>query len=154
MGFIIFAIMSIEKYIADLSQPQKDSVEEIVSVIRKYLPKGFHEQINYGMPSWVVPHSIYPEGYHCSPQLPLPFLGISSRKNFISLYHMGIYANESLMNWFINEYPNHCKYKLDMGKSCVRFKKLEDIPFKLIGELCAKMTVKEWIDIYEKEIKA
>ena len=144
--------MSIEEYIAALNSERKDSVTKLISIIRKKLPKKFNEQMNYGMPSWVVPHSIYPKGYHCSPELPLPFLSLSSRKNYIALYHMGIYANKELMTWFIKEYPNHSKYKLDIGKSCIRFKKLNEIPFSLIGELCSKMNMKEWIIIYEKEI--
>ena len=104
------------------------------------------------MPSWVVPHSTYPKVYHCSPELPLPFLSVASRKNYIALYHMGIYVNKELMEWFVEEYPKHSKYKLDIGKSCIRFKRLDDIPFNLIGELCSKMSVKDWITIYEKEI--
>ena len=151
-GFYYFYCMSIEQYINTLNSERKDSVNQLISIIRKKLPKGFYEQMNYGMPSWVVPHSIYPKGYHCTPELPLPFLSIASRKNFIALYHMGIYANENLMNWFMQEYPNHSKYKLDIGKSCIRFKRLDDIPYKLIGELCSKMNVKEWITIYEKQI--
>jgi len=144
--------MSIEEYIAALNSERKDSVTKLISIIRKKLPKKFDEQMNYGMPSWVVPHSTYPKGYHCSPELPLPFLSLSSRKNYIALYNMGIYANKELMKWFIEEYPNHSKYKLDIEKSCIRFKRLDDIPFNLIGELCAKMSVKDWITIYEKKI--
>jgi hypothetical protein len=109
--------------------------------------------MNYGMPAFVVPHSIYPNGYHCNPKLPLPFINYASQKNYIALYHMGIYAKSDLLNWFIKEYPNHCKTKLDMGKCCIRFKKLEHIPYALIGELVSKMTVEEWISLYEKNIK-
>jgi len=144
---------NIKEYINSLSSEKKEIVSEIISIIQKKLPKGFYEQMNYGMPSWVVPHSKYPKGYHCSPELPLPFLSLAARKNYIALYHMGIYANDDLMRWFKQTYPNHSKYKLDMGKSCIRFKRLDDIPFELIGELCSKMTVKEWITNYEKEIK-
>ena len=151
-GFYYFYDMSIKKYINSLSSEKKDTVKKIISVIQRKLPKGFNEQINYGMPSWVVPHSTYPKGYHCSPELPLPFLSLASRKNYIALYHMGIYANKELMEWFVEEYPKHSKYKLDIGKSCIRFKRLDDIPFNLIGELCSKMSVKDWITIYEKEI--
>ena len=144
--------MSVQQYINSLSFEKKETISKIVSIIRENLPKGFHEQMNYGMPSWVVPHSIYPDGYHCSPELPLPYISIASQKNFIALYHMGIYATPELLNWFMKEYPKHSKRKLDMGKSCIRFKRLNNIPFELIGKLCAKMTVKEWIAIYEKEI--
>ncbi len=102
---------------------------------------------------YVVPHSLYPAGYHVQPELPLPFINLASQKNFIALYHSGIYADPALMNWFKNEYPIHCKRKLDMGKSCVRFKSMDDIPYELIAELCTKMTPTEWISLYEKNIK-
>jgi hypothetical protein len=111
------------------------------------------ETMNYGMIGYVVPHKIYPNGYHCNPKDPLPFANIASQKNFIAFYHMGIYANPKLSDWFVKEYPKHCKHKLDMGKSCVRFKKIDDIPFNLIGELMSKMSVKDWIEIYEQKIK-
>ncbi len=97
----------------------------------------------------VVPHSIYPDGYHCDPKLPLPFLSIGSQKNFIALYHMGIYANPELLQWFVTEYPKHSKQKLDMGKSCIRFKKLDQIPFELIAQLVQKMSVVDWISCYK-----
>ena len=116
-------------------------------------PKGFEEQLNYGMIGYVVPHKIYPDGYHCDPKLPLPFLSLASQKNFIALYHMGIYAKPDLLEWFVSEYPKHCKSKLDMGKSCVRFKKMEDIPYALLEELMKKMTVQDWISCYEKNYK-
>jgi hypothetical protein len=104
------------------------------------------------MPAWVIPHSLYSDGYHCTPELPLPFINVASQKNFIALYHMGVYANPELLNWFVSEYPKYCKYKLDMGKSCVRFKKMEDIPFDLIGELCSKMSPKDWIKLYKEKL--
>ena len=105
------------------------------------------------MIGYVVPHSIYPKGYHCDPKLPLPFMNIASQKNFIAFYHMGIYGNPELMNWFVNEFPNYSKAKLDMGKSCVRFKKMNEIPFELIGELVKKMTVADWVNQYESLYK-
>jgi hypothetical protein len=118
------------------------------------LPKGFEEQMSYGMLGYVVPHSIYPEGYHCNPKLPLPFMNIASQKNFIALYHMGIYAIPELLEWFTSEYPKHSSQKLDIGKSCIRFKKLDQIPFDLIAELAGKMTVEDWINCYETQIKS
>ena len=110
--------------------------------------------MNYNMPSYVVPHSVYPNGYHCAPELPLPFLGMASQKNFIALYHMGIYADKKFMTWFQKEWPKHVKTKLDMGKSCIRFKKMEAIPYELIGELVARMSMEEWITVYEKNFKS
>ncbi|HNL71683.1 MAG TPA: DUF1801 domain-containing protein, partial [Leptospiraceae bacterium] len=113
----------------------------------------FEETISYGMISYVVPHSLYPEGYHTDPKQPLPFISLASQKNFIALYHMGIYADEKILHWFVTEYPKHSKTKLDMGKSCIRFKKIDQIPFDLIQELVKKMTPKQWIDLYKKSIK-
>jgi uncharacterized protein DUF1801 len=121
-------------------------------VIMKNLPKGFEAAISYGGLGYVVPHSVYPKGYHCNPKEPLPFAGIGSQKGSINFYHMGIYADPKLLKWFQTEYPKHTKQKLDMGKSCVRFKKLDDIPYKLIGELMKKMSVKDWVELYEKNI--
>lgn len=144
---------SIKEYIEQIPQERKMYFNKLRNTILSYIPKGFEEQLNYGMIGYVVPHNLYPKGYHCDPKLPLPFISIASQKNFIAVYHMGIYANPKLLKWFVTEYPKHCKLKLDMGKSCIRFKKVEQIPYKLIGELVKKMSVKEWIDLYEKVLK-
>ena len=117
------------------------------------IPAGFVEQMSYGMIGYVVPHSLYPAGYHCDTNLPLPFASIASQKNFIALHHMGIYSNPAMLDWFVNKYPKHCKLKLDMGKSCIRFKKPEQIPFDLIAELMQKITVEEWIGLYQAQTK-
>lgn len=138
-----------EAYIAGLPADRKSAVERLRKTILAHLPAGFKEEMSYGMIGYVVPHSIYPKGYHCDTSLPLPFINIASQKNFIAVHHMGIYANPTLLAWFKNEYPSHCKYKIDMGKSCIRFKKMDDIPYKLIAELCEKMSCKEWISSYE-----
>ena len=121
-------------------------MNQLRAIVQAHLPKGFEETMSYGMIGYVVPHSLYAAGYHCDPKLPLPFLSIASQKNFIAVYHMGIYANPELHEWFVGEYPKHVKTKLDMGKSCIRFKKPELLPFSLIGELCEKMTVEQWIE--------
>lgn len=142
-----------EEYIAELPEERISAMKMLRETIKKNIPEGFEEMMNYGMIGYVVPHSIYPDGYHCTPELPLPFMNIASQKNFIALYHSGIYANEDLLNWFVEEYPKHVKTKLDMGKSCIRFKKPDQIPFKLIAELSQKMTVKDWVEIYEKVIR-
>ncbi len=142
-----------EEYISALPQDRKDAISKLRTIILKSLPKGFSETISYGMLGYVVPHSIYPDGYHCDLKLPLPFMSIASQKNFVGVYHMGIYANKDLYDWFVNEYPKHSNRKLDMGKSCIRLKKIEEIPYELIGELASKMTPNEWIDIYESNIK-
>ncbi|MDO7173472.1 DUF1801 domain-containing protein [Mariniflexile sp. AS56] len=142
-----------EDYINQLPEDRKEAITKLRAIIKKNLPKGFEETISYGMIGYVVPHAIYPDGYHCTPELPLPFMNIASQKNSINVYHSGVYAKKELYDWFVAEYPKHCKRKLDMGKSCVRFKYLDDIPYQLIGELASKMTVETWITIYEKNIK-
>lgn len=142
-----------EEYIAQVPEERKAVMEQLRKIIRDNLPKGFEEGINYKMIGYYVPHSIYPEGYHCDTSLPLPFMNIASQKNSINLYHSGIYAKKELLDWFVEEYPKYSKRKLDMGKSCIRFKKIEEIPFDLIAELCTKMTVEEWIEIYETNVK-
>ena len=135
-----------------LNQPEDraEPFNKLHDVIMKNLPKGFEAGISYGGLGYVVPHKIYPNGYHCKPEEPLPFAGIASQKGSINFYHMGIYADPKLLKWFQTEYPKHSKQKLDMGKSCVRFKKLDDIPYQLIGELMKKISVKDWIEMYEK----
>ncbi len=144
---------TVKEYLNNIPEERKAVMDKLMATIQSSIPKGFKEQLGYGMPAWVVPHSLYPDGYHCSPELPLPFISIASQKNFIALYHMGIYANPELMEWFVNEYPKHCKRKLDMGKSCIRFKKIKEIPYELIAELCTKMTTQDWINLYEKQFK-
>jgi hypothetical protein len=138
-----------EQYLAELPEDRREAVSKLHAAILKSLPKGFTAIMNYGMLGYVVPHSLYPAGYHCDPKLPLPFAGLASQKNSINFYHMGLYANKELYDWFVNEYPKHSKQKLDMGKSCIRFKKPDDIPFELIGQLMKKLTVKDWIHLYE-----
>lgn len=140
-------------YISNLPEERQVAMSRLRQTILDNLPKGFEETMSYGMIGYVVPHSIYPEGYHCTPELPLPFMSIASQKNFVALYHMGIYADKELYDWFVTEYPKHVKTKLDMGKSCIRFKKIETIPYDLIAELCTRMTVKQWIELYEKNVK-
>ena len=142
-----------EQYISELPDDRKEVIKKLRQTILDNLPAGFEEQMSYGMLGFVVPHSIYPDGYHCTPELPLPFINLASQKNFVALYHSGIYASKELLDWFVAEYPKYVKTKLDMGKSCVRFKNMETMPYKLIGELCTKMTVNEWITLYEKNTK-
>ena len=144
---------TVEQYIAELPDDRRSAIEKLRKKIKKNLPKGFKEQMSYGMIGYVVPHSKYPAGYHCSPELPLPFMNIASQKNFIAVYHMGVYAGPALMKWFTTAHAKASPKKLDMGKSCIRYKKPEDIPIELIGELASKITPDEWIAIYEKNIK-
>lgn len=142
-----------EDYINQLTADQKEAIEMLRKTILEHIPKGFTEIMQYNMISYTVPKSLYPSGYHCDPALDLPFISIAAQKKFIALYHLGIYANASLLEWFVKEYALACTKKLDMGKSCIRFKKSKDIPYALIAQLVQKMTVVEWIEIYEKNKK-
>ena len=144
---------SVEDYISKIPEERQEVFSKLFDTIKDNLPKGFEKGVSYGMVGWDVPLKTFPAGYHCTPGAPLPFMGLASQKNFIALYHMGIYAKPELLDWFVAEFPKHSKRKLDMGKSCVRFKKIDEIPFELIAELSQKMTVDEWITIYETQFK-
>jgi hypothetical protein len=141
------------QYILALPDDRILPMTELRNILIQNLPKGFKEIISYGMISYVVPHALYPKGYHVLPDQPLPFISIASHKNYIALYHMGIYADQDILNWFKEEYSKHSKTKLDMGKSCIRFKNPDQIPLKLIGELASRMTPQQWIALYESQIK-
>lgn len=138
-----------EEYVNEIADDKREAFIHLRETILENLPKGFEEEMSYGMMGYVVPFSIYPKGYHTKDKLPLPFLAIAAQKNFIALYHMGIYANQPLLKWFTEEYPKHSKLKLDMGKGCIRFKNVSQIPYALIGELVQKMGVEEWVNLYE-----
>lgn len=142
-----------EDYINQAPDERQNALKKLRKTINDNLPKGFEEGIQYGMIGYYVPHSVYPDGYHCDPKTPLPFMSFASQKNSVNLYHSGIYAIPEIHNWFVGEYPKHNKRKLDMGKSCIRFKKVDEIPFDLIAELCRKLTTNEWIQVYESAIK-
>lgn len=142
-----------EDYISQIPEDRQNAAKKLRKVIKDNLPKDFKEGIQYGMIGYYVPHSIYPDGYHCNPEEPLPFMSFASQKNSINLYHSGVYAVPEIHDWFVAEYPKHCSRKLDMGKSCIRFKKIDEIPYDLIAELCTKLSVQNWIKIYETNIK-
>lgn len=143
-----------KQYLDELPEDRKPAIQKLRKAILDNLPKGFVEEISYGMLGYVVPHTLYPNGYHCDPQLPLPFMSIASQKNFIAVYSMVVYSDKKLYAWFTKEYAKHCKGKLDMGKSCIRFKKMDDIPYELIGQLAGKVSVKEWISAYEEMLRS
>ena len=145
---------TVKGYLEELPEERVESFNKLRTIILKNIPKGFEECISYGMIGYVVPHTLYPKGYHCDPKLPLPFVALGSQKNFIALHHMGIYGNATLLKWFVNEYPKHSKAKLDMGKGCIRFKKMDDIPYKLIGELMKKVKVKDYISKHEEALNS
>ena len=144
---------TVEEYLNELPEDRIAAMLQLQKIIKKNLPKGFSEEMNYGMLGYVVPHKLYPAGYHCDPKLPLPFLAIASQKNFIAIYHMGIYADPKLHDWFTNAYAELNIGKLDMGKSCIRFKNPAKIPFDLIGQLVSKMSPQQWIALYESNYK-
>jgi uncharacterized protein YdhG (YjbR/CyaY superfamily) len=144
---------TVQQYLEELPEDRKQPMKLLRQTILDHLPEGFTEEMSYGMIGYVVPHSLYPAGYHCDPKLPLPFINLASQKNSINLYHSGIYVQDELLEWFQEEYPKHVKTKLDMGKSCIRFKKIGNIPYKLIGELVGKMSVQDWVGLYEEKVK-
>jgi len=144
---------TVDEILNNLPEDRAEAFKNLHNVIVQNLPKGFEAAISYGGLGYVVPHTVYPAGYHCKPIEPLPFAGLASQKNSINFYHMGIYSDPELLEWFVAEYPKHSKQKLDMGKSCIRFKKFDQIPNELIGELMQKMTVKQWVDLYESKLK-
>jgi uncharacterized protein YdhG (YjbR/CyaY superfamily) len=142
-----------DQYIKELPEDRKEVMKKLRKTVLDNLPEGFEETMQYGMISYVVPHSKYPDGYHCNPKDPLPFMSIASQKNHIGFYHSGIYTDHKLMKWFTDEYPKFASNKLDMGKSCVRFKNPKNIPFELLGELVTKITPDQWIEKYESVLK-
>jgi uncharacterized protein YdhG (YjbR/CyaY superfamily) len=142
-----------KEYLDSVPDDRKAAMKQLRKVILDHLPEGFKETMSYGMLGFVVPHSVYPDGYHCDPKLPLPFMSVASQKNFIAVYHMGIYADLKLLEWFTTEYGKLNTNKLDMGKGCIRFKNPEKIPFELIGKLAGKMTAEKWIETYEQKLK-
>ena len=145
--------MTIQEYIAAVPEDKAAFFERLRGKIMENLPAGFEEVMNYGMIGYVVPHSLYPAGYHCNPKDPLPFMGLASQKLSITFYHMGLYADEELTDWFVREYSKTARHKIDMGKSCIRFKYYEEIPFELIGELVKKISTESWIRIYDSRLK-
>lgn len=144
---------TIDQYLSELPDDRQEPMKKLRQTILDNLPEGFSEGMGYGMIGYAVPKDKYPAGYHCDPKLPLPFASIASQKNNIALYHMGIYASPEILEWFQQEYPKHSKTKLDMGKGCVRFKKVDQIPYELIGELMQKISMEQWIETYENNLK-
>ena len=146
-------VTTIEEILANIPEERKEAFNKLHQTIVDNLPKGFEPGISYGMLGYVIPHELYPAGYHCKPSEPLPFASLASQKNSINFYHMGIYLDPALMEWFVAEFPKHSSQKLDMGKSCIRFKKWDQIPFELMGQLMQKMTATQWIALYERNLK-
>jgi Domain of unknown function (DU1801) len=143
---------TIAEYINSLEGDRKPTIQKLHDLIMERLPDGFKTGMNYGMIGYYIPHSLYPDGYHVDPKLPLPFMALASQKNYIALYHMGLYSNDELLAWFKDAY-SQTGMKLDMGASCIRFKNSEKIPYELIGELVAKVTPSDFIKQYETTLK-
>jgi uncharacterized protein YdhG (YjbR/CyaY superfamily) len=142
-----------DEYVRWVSSERRPQFAEMRQAIQQAMPNGFEEQMSYGMIGYVVPHELYPPGYHCNPQLPLPFVSIANQKNFFGFYHMGLYADAHLMDWFLAEHSALNLRKLDMGKSCIRFNRWNEIPLELLTKLVSKMSVEDWIACYEKNLK-
>ena len=143
---------SVEEYMAALPEDRREAMAAIREVILKVLPKGYEEGMQWGMPSYFVPLSAYPVGYNCQPDQPLPFVGFASQKNHMVFYGFCIYMDEELKNRFVADWEKTGK-KLDMGKSCVRFKKLEDVPLKVIGDAVKRVPMKKYIKQYEAQLQ-
>ena len=137
---------------AALPEDRLEAITAIREVILKNLHKGYEEGMQWGMPSYFVPLSAYPVGYNCQPDQPLPFVGFASQKNHMVFYGFCIYMDEELKNRFVADWKKTGK-KLDMGKSCVRFKKLEDVPLKVIGDAVKRVPMKKYIKQYEKQLQ-
>ncbi len=148
-----YEVGSPEEYISQLPEERKESVVKLRKTVKDNLPAGFQEVMSYGMIGYVIPHSIYPSGYHVDPKLPVPFISLASQKNYIALYHMGVYIFPEISTWFKDEYPKYVRTKLDMAKSCIRFKKMDEIPYELIAELCRKISIEDYLKKYEENIK-
>ena len=142
-----------DQYVEELPNDRKEVIQRLRTILKENLPVGYEEEISYGMIGYVVPYSIYPAGYAVKPKVPLPLINLASQKNHVALYHMAVYAVPGIAEWFQTEYPKHCKTKLDMGKGGIRLKKMDDIPYDLIGELARKVDVQTWIDTYEKVVR-
>lgn len=143
-------VTTVNEYIEQLDESRQKVVQKIREVILKNQPEGFEETIDYGMIAYVVPLSIYPKGYRNDKKHPLPFVSLASQKNYISLYHMGVYSDKPMLDWFTVEYAKRCKTKLDMGKGCIRFKKMGDIPYDLIAQLMQKITPQQCVEQFER----
>ncbi len=148
-----YAASTPDEYVAQVPENRKHAIARLRSAVKENLPEGFEETMQYGMIGYVVPHSIYPAGYHVNPKDPLPFMGIASQKNHVALYHMGLSAFPDVLEWFTAEYPKHVATKLDMGKGCIRFKNVNAIPYGLISALCGKIALSDYIAKYETSVK-
>jgi len=140
---------TVQEYLKELPADRREAINAVRGVILANLPKGYEECMSYGMIGYVVPHSIYPKGYQCNPKLPLPFVNLGSQKNHMALHLMCCYGDPELKAWFEKAWKDAGK-KFDMGGGCVRFKKLEELPLEVIGQLVARLPVAVYIRRIEK----
>ncbi|MGX7243588.1 DUF1801 domain-containing protein [Enterococcus quebecensis] len=140
-------------YIENIDEKWQESYQRLAEVMAENIPEGFILRLQYGMPTYVVPLSVFPDGYLDRKDEPLPFISLAAQKNHLSLYHMGIMGNKKLLAWFQEEYQKVVPTKLNMGKSCIRFSNPKNIPYELIGELVSKISMEEWIDSYMRFAK-
>lgn len=143
----------IETVLNQWPEERRVPMRKLIEVTSSNLPDGFEMAAFEKGIHYLVPKSIYPSGYHADPQKPLPFITYLSQSKYIGVYHMGLYAFPELAEWFRKAYSEHAKYKLDMGKSCIRLKRMDDIPFSVFEELFTKITPQQWIEKYEASIK-
>jgi hypothetical protein len=143
----------VDAWLQTLDPERREVMQALRKTVRDHLPEGFAEEFASGMIHYVVPHSLYPAGYHCNPQQALPFISLAAQRSHYALYHMGLYANPEWLAWFQDAWSQHAARKLDMGKSCIRFKKPEHIPHALLGELVARIPPSDWIAVYEQHVK-
>ncbi len=139
---------TVAEYIASLPADRRPDIEAVRKVILKNLDKDYEEGMQYGMIGYYIPHKVFPAGYHCDPKQPLPFAALASQKGYMALHMMGLYLNEEHQEWFRKEWAKTGK-KLDMGKACIRFKKLDDLPLDVIGQTVARIPAKKYIAYYE-----
>ena len=142
---------TVDEYVKGLPEDRREAISAVRKVILKNLPKGYHECMSYGMIGYVVPHSVYPKGYHCNPKLPLPFVNLGSQKNHMALHLMCIYLDAETNQWFRKAWEKTGR-KLDGGKGCIRFKRLEDVPLEVVGQLIARIPVADYIALTESVI--
>lgn len=139
----------VNAYLEALVPERQEAMNRLINIIMQHIPPGFELTMQYGMPAFIVPFSRYPQGYHCKKGEPLPFISMAAQKHFLTLYHCGLYALDDVLQWFRSEYPKYSSHKVDMGKGCIRFRYLDDIPYDLLAELMQKISVERWIEVYE-----
>lgn len=148
------AASSVEQYLAELTDDRRELVGAVRDVVNGHLPDGYQEAMQYGMIGWSVPHALYPAGYHTDPKQPLPFAALASQKSKVSLYLMALYIGADVaaespdVTWFQEAWRATGK-KLDMGKSCVRFSRLDQVPLEVVGQAIARIPVQDYIARYE-----